>query len=328
MTEATATRPSGDPIPVLLYHSVSDAPHAAIADYTTGVDEFSAHVAAIAASGRKAVSFGELVRRLKAGDLTALRNLVCVTFDDGWADNLAAARVLASATIPATFFVTSSFVGHPGMLSADELRELAALPGMEIGAHSVTHPHLDELSDDELAHELRDSRTHLSELLGGDVATFAYPHGAHGPRVLRATIEAGYESAAAVKNAISHPGDDVYAVARWTVLALHDADDLRAVLSGTRGVPAWSGEKLRTVGFRSYRRMRRRIRQIGRDGGGNGAYASTYGNPGDGQRIGDDENSFFSDGSSGEGGFSGSFFSGDFGGGDGGGGGGDGGGGG
>lgn len=258
MADATAISPQGDHIPVLLYHSVSDAAaHTAIADYTTGVDEFARHVAAIAATGREAVTFGELTRRMAGGERSRLRDVVCVTFDDGWADNLAAAGVLTAAGLPATFFITSGLIGRPGMLDVDQLRDLAKLPGVEIGAHSVTHPHLDELGDETLAAEVRESRQWLRGALGTDVESFAYPHGAYGKRVRRAVADAGYSAAAAVKNALSHPDDDVYAVARWTVLSTHDADDVSDVLRGSLGARAWTGERVRTKAFRAVRRARR-----------------------------------------------------------------------
>ena len=52
-------------------------------------------------------------------------------------------------------------------------------------------------------------------LVSFDDVTFAYPHGAYDKRVRQAVIDAGYVSAAAVKNAFSHPADDPYAIAAW-----------------------------------------------------------------------------------------------------------------
>lgn len=293
MADASAA-PRGDHIPVLLYHSVSDSPHHAIAGFSTGVAEFASHVRAIVESGREAIAFGELAARLDAGDSALLDNVVCVTFDDGWDDNLAAARVLADAGVPATFFVTSGFVDHHSMLTTAELREMAELPGVEIGAHSVSHPYLDELDDEALYHEVRASRQWLRGALGSEVTTFAYPHGAHGPRVRRAVIDAGYGSAAAVKNAISHAGDDVFAVARWTVTDRHGAEDIRAVLAGERGERAWSGERLRTRAFRYYRRMRRSLRNLGGDEGGGRRADHDYPIDDDGRRN-PAEHEFFRD---------------------------------
>jgi hypothetical protein len=91
------------------------------------------------------------------------------------------------------------------------------------------------------------------------VTSFAYPYGAHDPRVRAAVIAAGFHSAAAVKNAISHRADDPWAIARWTVDGATDAERIARVLDG-RGVPrAWRRERLRTRGYRTVRKLRRRI---------------------------------------------------------------------
>jgi hypothetical protein len=103
------------------------------------------------------------------------------------------------------------------------------------------------------------SRTELEEITGSPVLSFSYPHGAYDRRARVAVVAAGYRSAAAVKNAVSHLGDDPFAIARWTVTAGTPAARIADVLEG-RGVPrAWRGERLRTRGYRVARRQRRRL---------------------------------------------------------------------
>jgi hypothetical protein len=76
-------------------------------------------------------------------------------------------------------------------------------------------------------------------------------------------IAAGFRSAAAVKNAVSHPGDDPMAIARWTVTEGTPAARIAEVLEGT-GVPlAWTHERPRTRAYRAVRRRRRRLFKSG-----------------------------------------------------------------
>jgi hypothetical protein len=66
--------------------------------------------------------------------------------------------------------------------------------------------------------------------------------------------EAGYTSACAVKNAMSHPGDDRFAIARLMLEASHTRDDFLRMLSGD-GVPvASSRDRWTTRGWRTVRR--------------------------------------------------------------------------
>jgi peptidoglycan/xylan/chitin deacetylase (PgdA/CDA1 family) len=62
------------------------------------------------------------------------------------------------------------------MMSSAQLRSLAAM-GMEIGAHTVSHPILTRLSAAEATKEILGSRIALEKLLGIPVQAFAYPNG-------------------------------------------------------------------------------------------------------------------------------------------------------
>jgi hypothetical protein len=68
-------------------------------------------------------------------------------------------------------------------------------------------------------------------------------------------VDAGYETAHAVKNALTYPGDDLFASARILVQPQHTDNDVARWLRG-RGLPvAWRHERLRTKAARAYRRL-------------------------------------------------------------------------
>src|SRR4051794_7028917 len=141
----------------------------------------------------------EQVRRLQA-----LGEPFDLTFDDGWGDALTvAAPLLRELGVGATFFVCPGLFGNTELsgyspegrvLTRDEAGELAEL-GFALGAHSMTHPDLTELPDDELAAELRDSRSEVEAITGRPCREFAYPFGLHDERVRDAARAAGYELA-------------------------------------------------------------------------------------------------------------------------------------
>ena len=62
------------------------------------------------------------------------------------------------------------------MMQADQVRSLRKL-GMEIGAHTITHPILTRLEAPEARREMANSKRDLESLLGEPVALFAYPNG-------------------------------------------------------------------------------------------------------------------------------------------------------
>jgi peptidoglycan/xylan/chitin deacetylase (PgdA/CDA1 family) len=249
-------------IPVLLYHSVCDRPAQSDSWGAVSRADFAAHVEAIKASGRVAIGITELAAALRAqGPLPA--RPVAVTFDDGFADTYAAVEVLCGQDLISTVYVTSGEVGARNRLSPPQLAALARLPGVEVGAHAVRHRRLDELGAAELADELRVSKAQLEDLTQRSISSFAYPHGSYDRRVRQAVIAAGYRSAAAVKNAVSHPGDDPLAIARWTVTDGTPAARIAQVLEGFDVPLAWARERLRTRAYRAVRRQRRRLLKSG-----------------------------------------------------------------
>ncbi len=243
-------------VPVLLYHAVDVVPRDGFETWTTSAAAFAEHIDVIAASGRLPLTIselGEILRRNRPLDRAA----VAVTFDDGYACTKGAVLQLLQRDISSTVYVTTGTIGNAGMLSGAQLEDLDRLEGVELGAHSITHPRLDELDGAQLDEEVTGSKRDLEALVAGPVASFAYPHGSHDRRTIEAVVRAGYRSAAAVKNAMSHLDDDPFAIARWTVTAGTTSDDLDRVLRG-EGVPlSWKGERARTRAYRTARRARR-----------------------------------------------------------------------
>jgi peptidoglycan/xylan/chitin deacetylase (PgdA/CDA1 family) len=243
-------------VPVLLYHAVTEHPPAAMERFTVHPARFAEHVGCLRDSGRASLTVPQFVACLE-GQAPLPARPVLVTFDDGYADFLDAAERLAAAGLPTTLYVTTGQLGAAGMLTGRQLRSLAGT--VEVGAHSRSHPRLDELPSERLRDEVHGSKADLEDLLQRPTRSFAYPHGDHDRGVRQAVVEAGFGSAAAVKNAFSHDRDDPFAIARITVTAATSTERIAALLEG-RGAPrAWQGERPRTRAYRAYRRARRRL---------------------------------------------------------------------
>ncbi len=247
------------PFPVLLYHSIATDPEPGLQRWTTTPSDFERHIDLITASGRSPLTITALAAALRSDELP--ERPVAITFDDGFADNLAAAQQLHQAGLPATFYVTSGYLGRSRMLDGPGLRDLAAIPGVEIGAHSDSHPRLDELRRSEIAEEVRVSRSRIEELLGTQIDSFAYPHGAHDERAMAEVAAAGFSSAAAVRDALSHRRDNPLRIARLTIEATTTCAQIERALDGTGFPVASLREKRRTVGYRYFRRARRLLKQ-------------------------------------------------------------------
>lgn len=89
---------------------------------------------------------------------------------------------------------------HPAdlMLTPEMLRTLAS-SDIEIGAHTVSHPILTTLDDDDARREIAASKRELEAVIGQAVRFFAYPNGKEGrdfdQRHVAMAREAGYKAA-------------------------------------------------------------------------------------------------------------------------------------
>lgn len=248
-------------VPILLYHSISDQPVAGQEAFTVTPTAFREHVRAIVDAGCTALTASEMATALRGDGILPPRP-VLVTFDDGFADAQPAIELLLSEGLGATVFITSGEIGVAPMLTPTDIRGLAELgPRVEVGAHSVTHPRLDEIPAPQAAVEISDSKATIEAIVEAPLKSFAYPHGAYDKRVRTEVVNAGFHAATAVKNALSHNRDDSYALARVTVMASTSTQRVKMLLAGSGAPLAWRHERMRTRGYRSIRRIHRQLRR-------------------------------------------------------------------
>lgn len=84
-----------------------------------------------------------------------------------------------SAAVDAVVEAAGAGTPPPLMMRAEQVRRLRAL-GMDIGAHTVSHPILTRLDPGAALEEIAASKESLQALLGENVALFAYPNGVPG----------------------------------------------------------------------------------------------------------------------------------------------------
>jgi peptidoglycan/xylan/chitin deacetylase (PgdA/CDA1 family) len=222
-------------IPILLYHSISDHADAENLPFTVSPAVFAEHLDVVASSGLSVLTVGQLVAaRRKGAKLNG--STVVITADDGYADTRDVfAETLLAAGMSATVYVSTGTIGQEvrgkEMLSWSATRDLAAM-GIEVGSHGHHHLQLDTRPHRRVAEELRRSRQQLEDQLGQPSETFAYPYGYHTPKILDLVRRAGFESACAVKNALSHDDDDIFALSRLTITRVATPEMVAAFLRG------------------------------------------------------------------------------------------------
>jgi peptidoglycan/xylan/chitin deacetylase (PgdA/CDA1 family) len=202
-----------------MFHAIDDDP----VPTSFPPERFRRAMAQLHAHDFRTLRLSEAAARLQAGRSLPQRTVV-LTFDDGDASVYERAwPVLQAYDMSATVFVmpaapgmsdgeaTRTFHGRR-LLTAGQIRELHQA-GIELGAHTLSHPVLPRLTTPEIEHEVRTSRAALEDLLGARVSAFAYPYGRHDWRC-RQIVGQHFTCACSDALALATPTDDVLALPR------------------------------------------------------------------------------------------------------------------
>lgn len=176
----------------------------------------------------RVVPFAEQVAGCREG--RDMGGTLSITFDDGYVDNFeVAAPVLKSYGLPATFFISTGFIGsnrvpfwdsqlpvQPGWMNWEQVRGLASM-GFDIGAHTHTHIDMGKCATDLIREELALSRDTLRRELGRKVDLFVYPFGGRDnitDQAIELVKEAGFQSCASCHGGVNPRIADPYRIRR------------------------------------------------------------------------------------------------------------------
>lgn len=107
------------------------------------------------------------------------------------------------------------------VMTPDELQTLAKGDLVEVGAHTVTHPCLAAQTPVAQRREIHDSKLRLEELLGREVASFAYPYGRlqdYTAVTVACLKETGYACGCARFAGVVRRGSDAFQLPRMPVV--------------------------------------------------------------------------------------------------------------
>ena len=164
-----------------------------------------------------------------------------ITFDDGYRDNVeVAAPILRRLELPATFFVTTGFIGsdyvppwdahlpqQPGWMTWEQVRALRKQQ-FDIGGHTVHHIDMGAESPEVIRGELAQCRATLEEKLGEPATLFAYPFGGRSnisAEAVGMVREAGFECCVSACGGINSPVADPFSLNRISVGGLFATPD-------------------------------------------------------------------------------------------------------
>ena len=225
------------------YHHVFDDERAGFArqlDYLSRFGEF--------------ISISDAVALLESGE-TIDGRYFCITFDDGFLNNLInAVPILVDKKVPAAFFLATDYIGLKTDVDRDRLLDFydhgrvlmeflnwddcrkMINAGMEVGSHTTCHARMSGLDKEAAMNELKNSKRKIEQELGRACEHFCSPFGIPGfdfipGRDPGLAADAGYRSMLTTERGSMGAGDNPFRIRRDHMLANWGNHQLRYFLS-------------------------------------------------------------------------------------------------
>lgn len=177
---------------------------------------------------RPVLALEELLAHRRSNRLPPAGSVV-LTVDDGYDDVRTEAHpVLRALGLPASLFVVTQRLGDANrwdpsgplagrpLISWDDARQLHR-DGLELGAHTQTHPLLPDLPPERVEAEVAGSRGDLELELGEQAEAFAYPYGRWDERTAQTVASAGFVCALTARTGRNCAGTPPHALRRIEV---------------------------------------------------------------------------------------------------------------
>lgn len=150
------------------------------------------------------ISITEVEKRMS---MNKTHKFVCITFDDGYADNFEIAYpLLKKHNIPFCIYLCENLVlgkkredeiENYRFLSIAQIQELANNPLCTLGCHTINHKRLSEIPYEEQLNEIKHCKEWVESVINNPVLDFAYPYGDYCSETITALQESGIKRAVA-----------------------------------------------------------------------------------------------------------------------------------
>lgn len=218
-------------VPILTYHYIGNNPNPAdkVRDnLEVTPNKFEEEMSYLAKSGYNTITFDTLYAGLH-GQASLPGKPIILTFDDGYIDfYVNAYPILRRYGLHAVSFIPTGLMGQGYYMSWAQIKEINATGLVSFQAHSITHPNLTSLTNDQLKYQIFESKRILEAQLGKKVNTFAYPYGASDGRVWQAVKDAGFIGAVGTWGGVVESEGTIYDMPR---IKISGGIDLKTFIS-------------------------------------------------------------------------------------------------
>ncbi len=201
----------GIDVPILMYHAVSDQCWG-IPQLFVSPKKLEEQLQYLQEKGYTTVTFEDFA------NLAQIEKPVMLTFDDGYSDNYSELfPILKKYNAKATIFLIYNMLDQlPYYLTREQVQEMDQSGLVSFQCHTMSHPNLDTLNEEQLQYELVQSKLELTRLLKKEMFVVAYPSGKCNEQSIARTKEQ-YQFGLLSRGGTYETGDDRAKVSRYYV---------------------------------------------------------------------------------------------------------------
>lgn len=206
---------------ILVYHRI-DSYKGGLKSLYVKPKTFERQMRFLKSRGYETINLSELKHRIEKK--LPLQKKFCITFDDGYNDLLNAYPILKKYEYKATVYLhikavlEGSYIypkmSAAKMINVNELKNIMDI--FEVGSHTITHPDLSIVSQEEVIKELRLSKEYLESLTKTKIEHFCYPFGKIFSNYDRILSQLNYQTAVTLKSGLIYSKSEIdfYALPR------------------------------------------------------------------------------------------------------------------
>lgn len=124
--------------------------------------------------------------------INARQGQVMLCFDDGWKGLYDHKNIFIQNNLTPTVFIAVDLIGKDGYMTKQQIIELQDA-GFKFECHTWSHKNLTKFTDQELIHELKDSKEKLEQQFEHPITSICYPQGRFSKHIHKLCKEYGFE---------------------------------------------------------------------------------------------------------------------------------------
>ncbi|MDC1381939.1 polysaccharide deacetylase family protein [Candidatus Puniceispirillum sp.] len=200
---------------ILMYHRFGENKYPST---NIRLDQFETHLEKLVDGNYNVLPLEKIIRDLQNG-IDLPDRAVAITIDDAYLSvfNEAWPRLKAK-NLPFTIFVATNPIDqkHSNYMNWDQIRQLQA-DGVGIGSQTKSHPHMHQISLENIDAELYGSNQRFLSELGLRPTLFSYPYGEYNLAVIDRVKSAGFIAAFGQNSGIAHGSNGFFELPRFTL---------------------------------------------------------------------------------------------------------------